>query len=192
MILPRVKTIKKQGIESFLFDSKETNFNVLAFWQWSASDLLTNRQRGILAEFIVASSLNLLKNPREEWDSYDLVTLSGLKIEIKSASYIQSWEQEDYSKIIFSIQPTIKWEDNKRNTEKVRQADVYIFCLLKTKDVKLINPIDLSQWEFYIIETSILNEKLKGQKSITLSSLKKLNPYIVQYDEIKRTINTLK
>lgn len=192
MILPRVKTIKKQGIESFLFDSKETNFNVLAFWQWSASDLLTNRQRGILAEFIVASSLNLLKNPREEWDSYDLVTLSGLKIEIKSASYIQSWAQEDYSKIIFSIQPTIKWEDNKRNTEKVRQSDVYIFCLLKTKDVKLINPIDLSQWEFYIIETSILNEKLKGQKSITLSSLKKLNPYIVQYDEIKRTINTLK
>lgn len=192
MLLPSVETIKKQGTESFLFDNEETNFNVLDFWQWSASDLLTNRQRGILAEFIVASSLNLLKSPREEWDSYDLVTLSGLKIEIKSASYIQSWEQEDYSKINFSIQPTVKWEKNKRTVKKVRQSDIYIFCLLKTKDTNLINPIDLSQWEFYIIETSILNEKLKEQKSITLGSLKKLKPYIVPYDEIKTTIDTLK
>lgn len=191
MILPSIETVKKNGTEFFSFNSKKTDFNILNFWQWSASDLLTNRQRGILAEFIVASSLDLLKNPREEWDEYDLITPNGLKIEIKSASYIQSWEQKGFSKINFSVQPTVKWENKKRTIEKVRQSDIYIFCLLKTKDSNLINPMDLSQWEFYIIETSILNEKLNEQKSITLGSLEKLNPYVVQYDEIKKTVEEL-
>lgn len=91
--------------------------NVLSFWQWSTSELLGNALRGVLAEFIVASAIEVLDKPREEWDAYDLVTNSGKKIEIKSSSYLQSWGQSKLSKIIFGIQPTTVWEnDNKRSS----------------------------------------------------------------------------
>ena len=93
----------RTGEEFFTFNNKNTSINVLSFWQWSSSDLLTNVIRGKLAEFIVASSIDLIDNEREEWDAYDLITEKGLKIEIKSSAYIQSWDQSKLSKIIFGI-----------------------------------------------------------------------------------------
>lgn len=146
----------------------------------------------MLAEFIVASTIDVLKNPREEWDAYDLITKEGLKIEIKSSAYLQSWEQTELSKIIFGIQPTIVWEDtNKRSKEAKRQADIYVFCVLAHKDKNTVNPLDLTQWDFYILDTDILNKKVPTQKTITLSSLLKLNPIKVKYDGLKEQINNM-
>ena len=152
-----------------------------------------NVLRGILAEFIVASTIDILDKPREEWDAYDLKTKNGLKIEIKSSSYLQSWEQTELSKIIFGIQPTSNWDysTNKRSEVKIRQSDVYIFCVLSHKDKNTVNPLNLNQWDFYILETKVLNEKVKTQKSITLSSLLKLNPIKIKYDGLKREIEQI-
>ena len=149
-----------------------------------------NALRGILAEFIVASTIDILDKPRDEWDTYDLKTKNGLKIEIKSSSYLQSWEQTELSKIIFGIQPTSSWDYsiNKRSKEKIRQSDIYIFCVLSHKDKNSVDPLNLSQWDFYILETKILNEKVKTQKSITLSSLLKLNPIKIKYDSLQAEI----
>ena len=165
----------------------------MSFWQWSSSELLGNTLRGILAEFIVASTIDILDKPREEWDAYDLKTKNGLKIEIKSSSYLQSWEQTELSKIIFGIQPTSNWDysTNKRSEVKIRQSDVYIFCVLSHKDKNTVNPLNLNQWDFYILETKVLNEKVKTQKSITLSSLLKLNPIKIKYDGLKREIEQI-
>lgn len=146
----------------------------------------------MLAEFIVASTIDALRNPREEWDAYDLITKDGLKIEIKSSSYLQSWEQTKLSKIIFGIQPTIVWEDsNKRSKEAKRQADIYVFCVLAHKDKNTVNPLELTQWDFYILDTDILNKKVPTQKTITLSSLLQLNPIQVKYDGLKKQINSI-
>jgi hypothetical protein len=60
----------------------------------------------------------------------------------------------------------------------------------KEKDSRL-DPLNLDQWEFYILRASLLNEKFLKQKSIGLSSLKKLNPYLVKYEEIAETIQRL-
>ncbi len=149
-----------------------------------------NALRGVLAEFIVASTIDILDKAREEWDAYDLKTKNGLKIEIKSSSYLQSWEQTKLSKIIFGIQPTSDWDSstNKRKSEKIRQSDIYIFCVLAHKDKNSVDPLNLSQWDFYILETKILNEKVKIQKTITLSSLLKLNPIKIKYENIKEEI----
>jgi len=145
--------------------------------------------RGILAEYIVASAIGVLKKPREEWDAYDLVSPKGLKIEIKSSSYLQSWEQSKFSKILFGIQPTLVWEDmNKRSKQPQRQADVYVFCVLAHKDKNTVNPLNLDQWDFYLLKTSVLNEFCLTQKSITLSSLLKLKPLIVNYAGLKQAI----
>jgi len=131
-----------------------------------------------------------LEKPREEWDAYDLVTKQGLKIEIKSSSYLQSWRQDRLSKIIFGIQPTLVWEDmNKRSQQPQRQADIYIFCVLSHKDKNTVNPLNLNQWDFYILATEVLNEKVPKQKNITLSSLLKLEPIKVKYNDLKSEIH---
>ena len=69
-MLQAVKTFKKTGDETFVFNSEELPLNVLSFWQWSSSELLGNALRGMLAEFIVASTIDVLETPREEWDAY--------------------------------------------------------------------------------------------------------------------------
>ena len=42
------------------------------FWRWAYSDLLSNRNRSIFAEYIVGVALGIVDNPRVEWDSVDL------------------------------------------------------------------------------------------------------------------------
>ena len=185
-MLDAVKAIKKTGKESFIFNSENLPINVLAFWQWSSSDLLGNALRGVLAEFIVASAIDRLDSLREEWDSYDLITTAGLKIEIKSSAYLQSWNQSEFSKISFGIQKT--GISQSKVEEKTRKSDVYIFCILSHKDKSTVNPLNLEQWDFYILDTKILNRERRDQKTLSLSSLLKLNPTHVKYNELKNAL----
>ena len=146
-----------------------------------------------MAEYLVASALGLNKGVRNEWDAYDLKTEAGLKIEVKSAAYIQSWYQRKLSQISFSIRPTLAWdyETNLQAKERKRQADIYVFCLLHHKDKDTINPMDLSQWTFYVVSTKQLEEVRPERKSITLGKLTKLKPKECRYGELKETINSI-
>ena len=63
--------------------------------------------------------------------------------------------------------------------------------MLSHKDKNSVDPLNLSQWDFYILETKILNEKVKTQKSITLSSLLRLNPIKIKYDSLKEEIKQI-
>ena len=181
--------MERTGEEYFTFNNKKLSINVLSFWQWSSSDLLVNVLRGKLAEFIVASSIDLIENQREEWDAYDLITEKGLKVEIKSSAYLQSWNQAKLSKITFGIQPTVVWLDNNQRSKTIkRQADIYVFCVLNHKDKKTVNPLNLNQWNFHIIDTKILNSERANQKTITLSSLLELNPEKLDYSGLKDSI----
>ncbi len=187
-------TVKpKTGEENFTFNNSAINVKLLDFWKWSQADLVSNATRGVLAEFIVASALELDMPIRAEWDPYDLKTKKGLKIEVKSAAYLQSWYQEKLSAITFAIASTRAWDSktNEYSGELKRQADIYIFCLLRHKDKPTIDPMNLDQWTFYILETSVLNEKLENQKSVSLAGLLKLNPRECTFREIKQAVDTL-
>jgi hypothetical protein len=188
-ILPAIQTTIKTGQEQFTYNNEKLSLNVLSFWKWSSSELLGNALRGVLAEFIIASTIDTLESPREEWDTYDLKTKNGLKIEVKSSSYLQSWRQKEFSKIIFGIQQT--GETQSANPERSRKSDIYIFCVLSHKEKNSVDPLNLSQWDFYILATKILDEKVKTQKSITLSSLLKLNPIKIKYDCLKSEIEKI-
>ena len=170
--LPNTNPDKKSGEEPFQEDHEEFSFTLLNFWQWYASDLLDNTTRGILAEFLVTKALGQTDRPRVEWDAYDVITDSGIKVEVKSASFIQSWQQSDYSNINFNISPTKGWEadTNTYYEEKVRHADLYVFCLLHHKNQQTIDPLNLDHWSFYIISTEKLSEEVGDQKTISLSS----------------------
>ncbi|MEF2175998.1 MAG: hypothetical protein V3575_05980 [Candidatus Absconditabacteria bacterium] len=181
-----VKTSRKNGNETFSLNSNTLEFNILDFWSWSSSDLLNNTMRGILAEFIIAKALGIDNSYRVEWNEYDLV-YDDLKIEVKSGAYIQSWEQQKFSNIVLTIKPT----KDQKCTNCKRQSDIYIFAILSHKDSKTINPLNLEQWDFYIIKTSILNEKLGEQKTIVLNGLLNLNPIKSSFENLKNNIDSI-
>lgn len=159
------------------------------FHQWAYSDVLANTQRGVLAEYIVAKALGIEDKGRVEWDAFDLVTKEGIKIEVKSSAYLQTWQQKGLSKISFGIQPTKGWNatTNEYSKELIRQADMYVFCLLHHKDQATVNPLNMDQWTFYVLETKVLNEKCGLQKTIGLNSLLKLKPIICTYNNLKES-----
>jgi hypothetical protein len=180
----------KTGKENLTYNGSQLPFSLLDFWKWSVSDLLSNATRGVLAEFIVACALGIdITKPREEWASYDLITKDAVKIEVKSAAYLQSWNQKNYSKISFSIKKSFQWDSTKGMDMSIKQraADIYVFCLLKNKDKNTIDPLNLSQWDFYVVSTEQLDNYERSEHSITLNSLKRLTK-AVDYKQIVNEI----
>ncbi len=169
------------------------NRTLLDFWRWSASDLVSNTLRGILAEYIVASALELPQEARVEWDAFDLKTPAGLKLEVKSAAYLQSWNQKALSKINFGIAPTRAWDEEvgHHSQNRQRQADIYVFCLLHHQDKATVDPLDMTQWTFYLLRASVLDERLPLQRSIGPASLLKLNALQCVYEELAPAVNVL-
>ena len=181
----------KTGKELLRTNGTKTGYTLLDFWRWNASDLVSNTLRGRLAEFIVGSAIGVdFTTPREEWDKYDLHTPSGIKIEIKSSAYIQSWEQDDDSAPSFNIKRTVAYNSKSRLREapSKRHADIYVFCLLKHKERDTIDPLNMDQWEFYVVATKTLDTKLGNQKSISLNPLRKLAEPI-SYSQLVLEIN---
>jgi len=190
---PPLKVERKTGDEKFYRNGNPLDLSLLSFWRWSASDLVSNATRGILAEYIVVNGLGLADGVRAEWDAFDLLTKDGLKIEVKSAAYLQSWHHKKLSVITFGIRPTRLWNatTNELATELKRQAGIYVFCVLSHKEKDSLDPLNLDQWEFYILRASVLDKKFLTQKTIGLASLLKLNPCIAKYEEIAGCIEKL-
>lgn len=127
MFLDRVAVTLKSGSERFRDGAADLGFDLLAFWQWSRSDLLSNSMRGVLVEFLVARALIAdAKGVREEWVSYDLTTDDGIKVEVKSAGYLQPWHQDQLSRVSFVIPKTRLYDasTSRLGEAPARHADV--------------------------------------------------------------------
>jgi hypothetical protein len=184
----------KDGGEPFRDGSQSLGFAIRDFWRWAASDLVSNAMRGRLAEFLVARAAGVAGGIRNEWDSYDLERPSGVRIEVKSAAYLQTWGQQAESSISFGIGATVGWDPDTGKFETAdnrrRQADIYVFALLAHRDKRSLDPMDVSQWEFRLMRADELDEHCSGQKRLSLGSLDKLNPVRCSYgglaDELRR------
>jgi len=176
MRLGRIKPARKTGREPFLITGHPA-VTVGDFWEWSTSDMVGNTERGALAEYIVGLAIgdeSIEHGVRQDWAAYDL-SADDIKVEVKSAAYIQSWPQPDYSVISFNYRKTRKWdaETNHQDDLPTRAATVYVFALLAHKDQATLNPLDVSQWQFYVVPTVVLDGRKRSQYSITLPSLEK-------------------
>ena len=187
--LDHIKVAPKQGDEHFHAGGTSNGFVLEDFWRWSVSDLVSNATRGRLAEFIVAKALDISTHSvRDEWGAFDLTTSSRLKIEVKSAAYIQSWTQRDFSTIQFLTRKTSTWNPETNETsESMRQADVYVFALLAHKDKQTIDQLDVRQWQFYVLPTRVLDSRERSQHSITLKTLEGLTK-AVDYLHLPETV----
>lgn len=176
----------------FTFDGQASSFSILDFWVWVGSDILNNAFRGKVAEYIVGRAVGAWEDApvRVEWDTVDIRTPEGITIEVKSAAYIQSWRQSRPSAISFGVGKTIPWnpETGEYGEDRVRSADVYVFCVLSHRDYRTINPLELTQWEFYVVPTRTLDEVLGDQKTVRLSRLRDLGAAPVGYRQLRTAI----
>lgn len=111
-------------------------------------------------------------------------------IEVKSAAFLQSWHQKQPCSVFFNVKKTRAWdpETNVLSAEAKRQADVYVFALLKHTDKSTLDPLDVQQWGFFVLPATILNERKRSQHSITLKSLRQLCGNAVTFDQLAKAV----
>lgn len=188
--LSAIAVSPRSGSEPFHAAGVRAGFDVLAFWRWASSDLVGNTMRGMLAEFLVAQATGCAQDVRSEWDSCDLRTSTGARIEVKSAAYLQSWSQRALSAINFDIAPKRGWDaaTNTSAPSACRSADVYVFALLAHQDKQTLDPLDLTQWHFYVVAARTLDARFGNQKRIALSSLQRVVATPVGYAELGEAV----
>ena len=112
-----------------------------------------------------------------------------MRIEVKSSAYLQSWEQDHLSSIVFSIRPARAWDPHLGYYgEMRRQSDLYVFCLYTQTDREKADPLVLDDWTFYVIPTERLDRCCGSQKTISLNSLLALGPVQADYGGIRDAV----
>lgn len=55
----------------------------------------------------------------------------------------------------------------------------------------MVNPLNLDQWDFFILATEQINQEKGMQKMIGINSLLKMNPIVASYDELGAAVQKL-
>ena len=181
---------KLSGDEEFTFQNEKTGLNILEYWQWLYSDIYDLQDT--IAEYIVAKALGIEEPCNTgSWTLYD-IAYRGKRIEVKETSYYHSWQTDEEPKSkarTFGI--TKAYSEYQDNTSKFeRQNDVYVFCLNTGETKTDSNPLQLEHWEFYVIPTSVINDKCGDQKTISLSRIRKMSEK-VDYSQLKEKVDEI-
>jgi hypothetical protein len=160
---------------------------VKEFWAYAMRDLRTNTTRGLLAEWLVAKAVGA--SPHEEWESFDVLTPDGVRVEVKASAYLQSWEQRRLSTISFSRLKGQRWSGREGYAgEQSYNADVYVFCVQTAKSHEDYDPLELSQWEFYVVPSASVEST--GYSTIGLPTLLTLTAGPTEYGQLAGAITT--
>lgn len=176
-MVARIETAAETvGDKRTFYGAGASTGSIIDFWRWAFSDLLVNTTRGVFAEWMVASLLNIpLPSDRVEWDAYDLVTPEGIKIEVKCGSYRQRWHtHHPVSKIIFSgLRARTGSADTGLYTDgRSYNADLYVFSMQIEKDIARWDAFDLDQWRFFVLRKR--DVQALNLDSIGLATLRRL------------------
>ena len=193
----RISVSKLTGNEPFK-NAGGKRFSVLDFWRYGFSNLNSNVLRGALAEFIVENSLkdNAQIEVRNPWGDYDVDAPNGKKIEVKCCSYIQDWDQKEFSRVQWSglKAKTLYWSsaiDTSSEMPADYKADIYVLALFKHQDHATLDILDMDQWCFWVFSKKILKEVAKNGISLSLSRLEKFKIQPVSFDDLGKAINVI-
>lgn len=181
------------GEEQFVLDGEGLGFNFLDFWRFQYSNIYS--LHGEIAEFLVSRALGVIESQNSEyWTLWD-TSYRGKRIEVKATAYYHLWNTDGkvskqrtfgITKANGSYDP-----DNSGNSDFCRQNDIYVFCLNTGDSKETSNPLDLNNWEFYIVPTAVINEHCHDNKTISLGRVKSLGFSAKRYDEIKSEIDNI-
>ena len=181
------------GKEKFKLDGQELDFDFTDFWRFQYSNVFNMQE--YIAEFLVAQALGVSESQNAGyWTLWD-ITYRDTKIEIKETSFYHPWNKNGHvskqrtfgiTKANGSYDPTTCG-----NKEYRRQNDIYVFCLNTGNTPDESYPLNLNNWEFYVIPTSFINEKCGDNKTLSLNRIRNFGFSPLRYDEIKNEIDRI-
>jgi len=190
----RIPVNKLTGQEVFK-NSGDKKFSVLEFWRYGFSNLNSNVLRGALAEFIVENALreNSGIDVRNPWGDSDVIAPKGKKIEVKCCSYIQDWDQNYFSKILWSglKAKSLYWSSAVSafpRSPADYKSDIYVLALFKHQDPATLDILDMSQWCFWVLPKDRMKEITKNGNSISLKRLEKLEEKPIRFQDLAEQI----
>lgn len=179
------------GNEKFTYRNKNLGFTLLDYWKTKFGNIYN--MQDYIAEFIVEKALGMDKSHNSDmWTLYDIF-YRGKRVEVKETGYYHPWnENGKISKVrTFGItKANSKHENPDEPNRYERQNDVYVFCLNTGNTKEDSNPMDLRNWEFYIVPTKIIDKECMNNKTISLGKVKQLADMVDYYD-IKKVIDDL-
>jgi len=193
------------GTEPFEVGGRSLPETVKDFWAWSMSRLIADGPRGDLAEFIVNTALGMdMSEPKRGWGECDIVYPYGdklIRIEIKCSTLLQAWERQTPPKPVFSIAKTLNCDiaetsDGYRfvgrdGTLPQRRSAIYVFCLFAEENRSAAWPLNLDQWQFYIVPTKTIDDALGDQRKISIQGLERINAIQSKYGNLKQYIDEI-
>ncbi len=175
----------------FIFDDNDTGLTLLDFWKFRYCNIFDLQES--IAEFIVAKALGKeTADNLEYWTLYD-IDYRGKRVEVKETSYYHPWNKDGKVSMqrTFGItKANSSYGDKTHENRYERQNDVYVFCLNTGFTAEESYPLNLNNWEFYIVPTKVINEKCENQKTVSLQRIKQLGFEAKRYDEIRQTIDS--
>lgn len=166
----------------------ETGSRIGDFWSWAFSDLRSNTERGVFAEFLVARAVGDDSPLRETWANYDLTTPSGIRVEVKASGYLQSWQQKKLSEISFGRLMALAWDavTGELGAEPEVRADVFVFAIQTCRDPDAYEVLDIDQWEFRVMSADVIREN--PLKSVGISFLDLHAPRRLRWNELRDAV----
>jgi hypothetical protein len=191
----RIPVKKLTGKEQFK-NIGDKKFSVFEFWRYGFSNLNSNVLRGSLAEFIIENALRGSEQigVRNPWGDSDVISPDGKKIEVKCCSYIQDWDQNDFSRITWSglKAKELYYSDAVKKMSELKLADyksdIYILSLLKHQDPITLDILDMDQWCFWVLSREQIKDITKNGNSISLSKLQKLDIEPIHFNNLRETM----
>lgn len=166
------------GNETFLTGNKSIHLTIGDFWRWAYSDPFCCNNLSVLAEYIIASALGINgTRSAAPIKRYNFLTNTGLRVNVRTAAYVESRYADHPDCISFCISP-LGIPDGNGKTKQT--SDVYVFSIYKAMN-KNESPLNLDFWEFYVLPASVLDKMNPPQKTITLPSLMQLEPLWCDY-----------
>lgn len=189
------------GQERFTENNIPLPFDVHDYWRFTYSCLWA--QRGKIAEYLVCKALGIEKPINDKaWTLFDIL-YDAIRIEVKETSLYQEWRGNGNPspQNAFSIEGAYSEYKNPKS-KFCRQSNAYIFCLNKGHFQWDANPLEVNNWDFFVMRTDDIckhcdrgTERSEMAKTLSLS---RLTSFVKQgfakqitFDQIKETIDAL-
>ena len=180
------------GNEKFELDGNMLDFNYFNFWQFQYSNVYNLQE--YIAEFLVAKALGLQESCNTEyWTLYDIL-YQNMRIEVKQTSYYHPWNEggKVSDQRTFNIaKANSHYETGGSENRFERLNDFYVFCLLNGDTKESTYPLNLNNWEFYVVTTAFINEHCGVNKTVSLGRIRNFGFKALRLDEIKAEVDSI-
>ncbi len=135
--------------------------------------VIQNNLRGLYVELMVAELLGEgWTHKGADWAAFDLEHLTGVRLEVKQSSALQTWAAPTNGRRSrsFSIRaPKLEWIGSVATPRKDRVAAIYVFAW-HADETPEADQREARQWQFY----PVLAGRLPNQLTISLNALRML------------------